>query len=42
MDSIDNDLYYYFKEEEETCPECGECILEEYYSCTCEDEEEEE
>jgi len=40
MDRLHYDLYYFFKEEEETCPNCGECILEEYYSCNCEEEEE--
>ena len=38
MDSIDIDLYYYYKREEEICPNCGECIIEEYDSCNCEEE----
>jgi len=40
MDRLDYDLRDYYRQEEETCPNCGECILEEYDSCNCEEEEE--
>jgi hypothetical protein len=42
MDRLDYDLRSYYKYEEETCEECGEPIIEEYYNCSCENEEEEE
>lgn len=40
MDRLDYDLRDYYAQIEETCPNCGECILEEYDSCNCEEEEE--
>jgi len=40
MDRLDYDLIDYYAQEEETCPNCGECILEEYDNCNCEEEEE--
>ena len=42
MDRLDYDLRSYYREEEETCENCGGCLLEEYYDCSCEDEDQEE
>ena len=42
MDRLDYDLRGYYKYEEETCENCGEPIVEPYYNCKCEDEDQEE
>jgi hypothetical protein len=42
MDRLDYDLRSYYREEEETCENCGEPIVEPYYNCKCEDEDQEE
>ena len=39
MDYLDYELQQQQYYEDSTCEECGECVLEEYYACTCEEEE---
>ena len=38
MDYLDYELQQYQEQQEATCDNCGECILEEYYSCSCDDD----
>ena len=36
---LDYELQQYQEEQEATCPECGGCLVEEYYDCSCGDDE---
>ena len=38
MDYLDYELQQYQADQDATCDTCGECILEEYYSCTCDED----
>ena len=39
MDYLDYELQQYQQEQEATCQECGGCLVEEYYDCSCGDDE---
>jgi hypothetical protein len=38
MDYLDYELHRYQESQDATCDYCGECILEEYYSCSCDED----
>lgn len=42
MDYLDYEIHSYFEMLDSTCDECGGCILEEYYDCTCEEEDDDD
>ena len=35
---LDYELQQYQEQQDATCDNCGECILEEYYSCSCDED----
>lgn len=35
---LDYELQQYQEDQEATCPECGGCLIEEYYDCSCDDD----
>ena len=39
MDYLDYELQSYYEMLDSTCDECGGCLIEEYYDCSCEDED---
>ena len=36
---LDYELQQYQEEQDATCVECGGCLVEEYYDCSCDEEE---
>ena len=36
---LDYELQQYQEEQEATCDSCGGCLIEEYYDCSCEDDD---
>ena len=39
MDYLDYEIHSYFEMLDSTCDECGGCLIEEYYDCSCEEED---
>lgn len=35
---LDYELQQYQEEQEATCVECGGCLVEEYYDCSCDED----
>lgn len=36
---LDYELQQYQEEQEATCVECGGCLVEEYYDCSCDEDD---
>lgn len=40
MDYLDIELMQYQEDQDATCEGCGGCLIDQYYDCSCEEEEE--